>query len=128
MINDGCRNSIKYVQTAVISESAHSCRKFSKWIKCDEAGDSKDPYKLLGPLIEGYDNDQIEELLFQGDDIKDGGAAATAYAMMQLTQMSQVECERIIKGLLKYCHLDTLAMVMLVEHWLEVLGQEKRVG
>ncbi len=121
-------NSIKFVLPAIIAESKAVQKKFSEWITFDEAGNPKDPYKLLGPLLEGYDNDQIEELLFQGEDIKDGGAASTAYAMMQFTQMSQMERERILKALLKYCHLDTLAMVMLAVHWLEVTGVKQKVG
>jgi len=40
-----------------------------------------------------------------------------AYAMMQFTEMSDGERERIIQGLLKYCELDTLAMVFLWEGW-----------
>ncbi len=121
-------NSIKFVLPAIISESKAVQKKFSEWITFDDEGNPKDPYKLLGPLMDGYDNDQIEELFFQGEDIKDGGAASTAYAMMQFTQMSQMERERIIKALLKYCHLDTLAMVMLAVHWIEVSGVRAKVG
>ncbi len=40
-----------------------------------------------------------------------------AYAKMQFTEMSEEEREAITKGLLKYCELDTLAMVMIWEHW-----------
>lgn len=119
-------NSIKHVLPAVIGESKQVQKKFAEWITFDETGEPKDPYKLLGPLINGYENDQIEELLFQGEDIKDGGAAATSYAMMQFTQMSQAERERILNALLKYCHLDTLAMVMLAVHWLEVSETKKK--
>ena len=50
-----------------------------------------------------------------GDRLADGGAAMTAYAMMQFTEMSDVERNRIIEGLLKYCELDTMAMVFLWE-------------
>ncbi len=40
-----------------------------------------------------------------------------AYARMQFMDMSDTERNVIIKGLLKYCELDTLAMVMIWEHW-----------
>jgi hypothetical protein len=34
--------------------------------------------------------------------------------------MSDKEREEITKGLLKYCELDTLAMVMVYEHLVEI--------
>ncbi len=40
-----------------------------------------------------------------------------AYACMQFMDMSDTERKSIIQGLLKYCELDTLAMVMIWEHW-----------
>ncbi len=40
-----------------------------------------------------------------------------AYARMQFMDMSLTERNAIIQGLLKYCELDTLAMVMIWEHW-----------
>ena len=52
-----------------------------------------------------------------GDKLADGGAAMTAYAMMQFTEMSDVEQSKIVEGLLKYCELDTMAMVFLWEGW-----------
>jgi hypothetical protein len=39
----------------------------------------------------------------------------TAYARMQFTEMSDAESHEIQKALLKYCELDTLAMVMIWE-------------
>jgi len=38
---------------------------------------------------------------------------------MQFTEMSKIERTHLIKGLLKYCELDTLAMVMIYEFWLD---------
>ena len=40
-----------------------------------------------------------------------------AYALMQFTEMFDYEREKLRKGLLKYCELDTLAMVMIYEGW-----------
>jgi hypothetical protein len=40
-----------------------------------------------------------------------------AYAKMQFAEMSDEERELVIKGLLKYCELDTFAMVLLWEFW-----------
>lgn len=115
-------NSIKQVLPAVIFDSQAVQKKFSDWISLDSNGTPQDPYKRLGPLLEGYSNDDIEDLLFDGEEIKDGGAASTAYAMMQFTQMSTDERERLCQALLKYCHLDTLAMVMLAVYWLECVS------
>jgi hypothetical protein len=47
--------------------------------------------------------------------IKDGGAALTAFGKVQYTNMSEMERELIKNALLKYCELDTLAMVMIWE-------------
>jgi len=49
--------------------------------------------------------------------IADGGAAMTAYSRMQFTEMTSAECERVTNALLKYCELDTFAMVMIWEYW-----------
>jgi hypothetical protein len=40
-----------------------------------------------------------------------------AYAKCQFTDITDAEVEAIRKDLLKYCELDTLAMVMLWETW-----------
>jgi hypothetical protein len=79
----------------------------------------RDPYNLLGPLYEDIDIN-ADELILERDKITEGGAAMIAYARMQFTEMSDVERKAIIKGLLKYCELDTLAMVMIWEHWKHV--------
>ena len=46
-----------------------------------------------------------------------GGAATIAYARMQFEEVSQAEREATKKALLRYCELDTLAMVMIFEAW-----------
>lgn len=77
-----------------------------------------DPYKQL----ESLEKSEIENHVFGAEIIKDGGAAATGYAAMQFIEMSEAERSSITSALLKYCELDTLAMVIIVEHWQEVLG------
>jgi hypothetical protein len=44
-----------------------------------------------------------------------------AYARMQFTQMTDLEKDYISKGLLKYCELDTFAMVLIWEFWNDVI-------
>lgn len=74
------------------------------------------PYKMLPPLYEGWENDEKEETISEIDSIADGGAALTAYAKLQYEDMTEKERSEITSGLLKYCELDTLAMVMIYEH------------
>jgi hypothetical protein len=94
-------------------------------------GHPKDPYKLLEPIFKDVDPrvwDKFERLL-QDDEIKEGGVASTAYARMQFTRMSEVERKAIEAALLKYCELDTLAMVMIWEYWTqELLKETKRAA
>ncbi len=133
----GGSNSLKYVLPAVLMSSDYLQEKYSKpiygknsaikslnyddgwvWLKKDADGNIINPYELLPRLFEGIEDDQIEQFLMKSN-IQEGGAAMTAYARMQFTQMSDVERDAIASGLLKYCELDTLAMVMLWEYWYE---------
>ena len=50
--------------------------------------------------------------------LRNGAAAMTAYARMQFTQMSNYEKESLTNALLKYCELDTFAMVLILEEWI----------
>ena len=56
-----------------------------------------------------------EFLIDEETGIADGGAAMIAYARMQFTEMKEEERHRIRKALLRYCELDTFAMVMIYE-------------
>jgi hypothetical protein len=79
------------------------------------------PYKFLPNLFE---NEKDEYLMSGG--VANGAEAMTAYAKMQFTEMTKDEREKVRNGLLRYCELDTLAMVMIMEYWMyEVLEVEK---
>ena len=80
------------------------------------------PYKMLPPLYEGWENDEKEETISEIESIADGGAALTAYAKLQYEDMTEKERSEITSGLLKYCELDTLAMVMIYEHLKELIN------
>jgi hypothetical protein len=67
------------------------------------------------------DFDKCDQLISSNEEIKDGGAAMTAYAKMQFEEMSVYERNELTKSLLQYCELDTLAMVMIYEAWKEWL-------
>jgi hypothetical protein len=135
----GGSNSLKDVLPTVLKSSEYIQKKYSQpvygknstikslnyddgwvWIKKDEKGAVINPYKLLPPLFDGIEDDQIEQFLMRSD-IQEGGAAMTAYAKMQFAQISDIERDSIIKGLLKYCELDTLAMVMVWEYWMDII-------
>jgi hypothetical protein len=136
----GGSNSLKYVLPAVLNSSKYLQEKYSQsiygknslihslnyddgwvWLRKDDQGSIINPYELLPPLFEGIDDDQIEQFLMKSN-IQEGGAAMTAYARMQFTQMSSVERNAVARALLKYCELDTLAMVMLWEYWYSAIN------
>ncbi len=132
----GGSNSIKKVLPAILTTSDYLKEKYAKpvygkdivsknfknqaWITYDEKGMLINPYKLLPPIHLEVDNDQLdgyEKLMDEGSGIMDGGAAMIAYARMQFTEMTNEERDRIQKALLRYCELDTFAMVMIYEAW-----------
>ncbi|MFZ4414700.1 MAG: DUF2779 domain-containing protein [Bacteroidales bacterium] len=79
-----------------------------------------DPYKSLEPVFSDIDlemNDEFDESETGIDEIHQGGAAATAYARLQFSHISDFERQKVEQALLHYCELDTLAMVMIWEYW-----------
>jgi len=123
----GGSNSIKKVLPAVMTGDAVK-KKYSKpldfgthlkgrvlWELNLETGKPENPYHLL-PSQYG-DLDLSQDLILEDAQIQEGGAAMMAYAKMQFTDMSNEEREALRNALLQYCELDTLAMVMIYEHW-----------
>ena len=49
--------------------------------------------------------------------IQDGADALIAFGKMQFTEMKEKEKNALIASLRQYCELDTLAMLMIYEHW-----------
>lgn len=86
-----------------------------KWLKMSDQK-VENPYKLLPPIFENADPSYTVDFISGLKNISDGGAASTAYSKLQFVDMSTVERKFIEKSLLKYCELDTLAMVMIYEH------------
>jgi len=78
------------------------------------------PYKMLPSLFENWSQVDKDDIVSELDSIADGGAALTAYAKLQYEDMTMEERTEITSGLLKYCELDTLAMVMIYEHLVEL--------
>lgn len=75
------------------------------------------PYKILKPLFDNWTEIEMAENLSKMKNIADGRAALTADAKLQYMDMTTKERDEITQGLLKYCELDTLAMVMIYEHF-----------
>lgn len=133
-------NSIKAVLPAVINNSEFLKAKYSQpvygtaalpslnftnkiWFQQDETGRIISPYKQLEPVFVDIDQDLLDEFVMEeGAEIADGGAAMMAYARMQFGDMTDAEREQIRASLLRYCELDTLAMVMIWEAWKADLG------
>jgi hypothetical protein len=127
-------NSIKKVLPAIFEVSEYIKNKYSLplkninitsknfdsdkiWIKSID-GKVQDPYESLPKPFEEWNEDF--EAISEIEDVKDGGAALTAYGKIQYTDMSEEERRFIKEALLKYCELDTLAMVMIYEHLKEI--------
>jgi hypothetical protein len=60
--------------------------------------------------------------LESGEVISDGGTAMMAWARMQFPDVPEAEREAVFNALLCYCELDTLAMVMIHQHWAGLRG------
>jgi len=134
----GPSNSIKYVLPAILEHSEALQAKYSLasygtvlipslnfkekiWLQRDGQGHITDPYKLLPPIPKDFQEmDEIEEVYVDGELIN-GGAAMTAWAYMQMVEMSEEEREGLASAFKCYCELDTLAMVMIWQGWKDLI-------
>jgi Domain of unknown function(DUF2779) len=83
------------------------------------------PYELLPPVFSDIPQELLNDLESDEDmQLAEGGAATTAWARTQFEETDNLEVDRIRAALLRYCELDTLAMVMVFEAWREWLGLE----
>jgi hypothetical protein len=130
-------NSIKFVLPAILNTCQYLQSKYSKPIKdigltslnlpdthiwlTKENGIFENPYKKLPKLFTEWSDDELDELVSGIEEVADGGAALTAYGKMQYTDITHAELQELSIALLKYCELDTLAMVMLFEHFRELI-------
>lgn len=118
-------NSIKQVLPAMITHSHRLKEKYSapiygaksgivsknfknkSWVKILKDGSIMHPYDLLSEFTDENQQDHYE--------IKNGGEALTTYCRMQYEETSELSLQQYKRALLRYCELDTLAMVMIVE-------------
>jgi hypothetical protein len=88
------------------------------WVEVLADGSISDPYKSLKQYAKDLlPEDAVPDQGAETSIIADGGAAATAYARLQFEDMPEDTRQKIISALLRYCELDTLAMVMVVQGW-----------
>ncbi|MDC1360626.1 DUF2779 domain-containing protein, partial [Flavobacteriales bacterium] len=131
-------NSIKQVLPSVLNASDHLKSKYEQpiygtahfpslnfkehaWVAFDEVtGLVIDPYKRLPKFGEsqfGVDLADVDRI-YGADGIGNGGAAMTAWSYMQFAEMSENERVLLMEALKKYCELDTMAMVLIMEYFL----------
>ncbi|MGJ4734859.1 DUF2779 domain-containing protein [Leptospira levettii] len=130
-------NSIKAVLPAILNASSYLQDKYSKpiygkeikslnfqnkvWLELDPTtGEAKNPYDQLPDLFEGAELSESELSLANQkklERLSDGGAAMTAFAFLQFADCSPRVREKIKEALLKYCELDTLAMVFIYQYY-----------
>ena len=129
----GGSNSIKDVLPAILRESEFLRHKYSRpiygaaggivsrnfvdmaWVDQTD-GTTRDPYMLLPPI----ECDTPQAANGGGKYLKtlrNGGAAMQAYADLVLADWSDDRRLAVRRALLRYCELDTLAMVFIVEAW-----------
>ena len=134
-------NSIKVVLPAVLNSSKLLKYKYSKpiygkdiisqnynagnakvWISYDENGVVENPYKHLEPVSAFLNISEAEIKQYENsldESVCDGGAALAAYSKLQF---SDDEASKALQeALLRYCELDTLAMVFIWEYFNEMI-------
>lgn len=130
-------SSIKKVLPAVMQSSSFLRERYSKpiygsktgipslnfkdqvwWVQSDTSVEN--PYKLLPPVFNDMPQEMLEDMESEDDlAIAEGGAATTAFARLQFDNLSPNERNSIETSMLRYCELDTMAMVMIYEAWRE---------
>ena len=128
------RSSIKKVLQALLAQSDYLKERYSRpvygtdempslnfrnqaWWR-EEGGRVVDPYLLLGQLLSDPELDRAareEEEDEASAFVANGGAAMVAYGQLQRRDLAPKERARLEGQLMRYCELDTLAMVMVYE-------------
>jgi hypothetical protein len=123
----GGSNSIKYVLPAVMTASKALATRYQRpvgfgthlsneilWRADPATMLPMDPYDLLPPVFDDLTILRAEE---DEQGLQNGGAAMVAFARIQACGESADRQEAYRRALLRYCELDTLAMLMIVQHW-----------
>jgi hypothetical protein len=134
-------NSIKKVLPAVLNTSNYLRAKYSQptygatngirslnykdqtWWVPNAIGGVADPYDSLKAYAHDLlGEDASDAITSEEFGIAEGGAAASAYARLQFESLDDRSRQLIEKALLRYCELDSLAMVMIVEAWKDAIA------
>lgn len=133
--------SIKVVLPAILNYSKYIQEKYAKpiyganngikslnfqdhiWVKHQDQ-QVADPYQLLPKLFQDLSDEEYEAIQLH-EDLNNGGAAMTAYERLQFEDIPSHIRTEIESGLLKYCELDTLAMVLIYETWTDIIHSNK---
>lgn len=133
-------SSLKKVLPAVLASSAYlrgryqapiygaaggiASKNFQNWVWWRPGAHGPvNPYELLPPVFSDIPQELLENLDSEEDmQLAEGGAATTAWARTQFEETDTLEVDRIRAALLRYCELDTLAMVMVYEAFRGWLG------
>ena len=125
-------NSIKDVLPAILHESEFLQQRYGKpiygasggipsknftdmtWVQQRDGGIC-DPYALLPATVPAASGDGPANR--PAAVLRNGGAAMQAYADLQLCNWPASRRQATEQALLRYCELDTLAMVFIVEAW-----------
>jgi hypothetical protein len=117
----GGRTSIKVTLPAVLQ--AFSSSRIKSWLEQEnlyerkEGGEVTDPYKLLPEPMPIYDGKRIK--------VAEGSGAMLAYQDMLygIHKDNEAVKNQYVDALKRYCKLDTLAMVIIWEHWMSLKGR-----
>lgn len=121
--NDRMLNSlsIKDVLQSVMSYSSYLEQKYSEpysssnfdnivWWQPDGSGGARNPYRILA------ESNEVS--------VRRGTEAMVVYGKMISRDAGDEKMNKYRRSLLKYCELDTLAMLMIFEHWQQKLLNE----
>jgi hypothetical protein len=112
------RTSIKVTLPAVLQ--AYKSKRITKWLMDEGLYKKADDGSVINP----YDLLPEPEPIYEGKKIKvkEGTAAMIAYQDMNfgLHKRDEAIKKQYVDALLKYCKLDTLAMVIIWEHWMGI--------
>ena len=110
------KTSIKKVLPAIWNNNPylHKVSWFRKY--APNSLDVLNPYDTLAPVIGELENDEV---------VKDGTGAMRAYheVMFGIESGNKDRKAQLVKLLLQYCELDTMAMVIIWKYWMDKLNK-----
>jgi len=114
------RTSIKKVLPAVLSNSEFV--ESIPWVRNSFGSNSPEtinPYDDLSSEIEGMESEEL---------VEDGTSAMKAYYEIMFGSLSEDQTKRntVKQNLLKYCKLDSLAMVIIWKYWINRSGSSEQ--